>query len=334
MMKVNGDNRDNCKTCDKIICEEESYIKEAKALAEHLGVPLEYGPPGHDRTAENCRTAGHDRSEECGPPGRHRPAESGGAVLRFGRQGLCLEAGGQSLRGDFTKLLPRLRPSALGRETLVRAARFRRTGGRSETCSETGDLAASAPGKPAEGDCRRSMFPQLTAVDATAGLGEDSLLLAAAGFHVQLCEYNPVIAALLRDALRRAAEIPELEEITGRMRLTEGDSRVLLRGLEEPPDLVLLDPMFPERRKNALSKKKLQLLQRLEQPCEDESGLLRAALDAGPRKIVIKRPVRGDFLAGRRPGYSITGKLIRYDCLVLPEHERMNRGECNHVEHE
>ena len=304
MMKVNGDNRDNRKTCDKIICEEESYIKEAKALAEHLGVPLECGPPGHDRTAENCRTAEHDRSEECGPPGRHRPAESGGAVLRFGRQGLCLEAGGKSLRGDFTKLLPRLRPSALGRETLVRAARFRRTGGR------------------------------LTAVDATAGLGEDSLLLAAAGFHVQLCEYNPVIAALLRDALRRAVEIPELEEIIGRMRLTEGDSRILLRELAEPPDLILLDPMFPERRKNALSKKKLQLLQRLEQPCEDESGLLRAALDAGPRKIVIKRPVRGDFLAGRRPGYSITGKLIRYDCLVLPEHERMNRGECNHVEHE
>lgn len=334
MMKVNGDNRDNRKTCDKIICEEERYIKEAKTLAEHLCVPLEWRSPEHNQTTENFRTPGHDRSEECGTPEQHRPAENGGTVLRFGRQGLCLEVGGQSLRGDFTKLLPRLRPSALRRETLVRAARFRRTCGRYETCNETGDLDASAPGKPAEGDCGRSMFPQLTAVDATAGLGEDSLLLAAMGFHVQLCEYNPVIAALLRDALRRAAEIPELEEIAGRMRLIEGDSRTLLRELTEPPDLILLDPMFPERRKNALSKKKLQLLQRLERPCEDESGLLRAALDAGPRKIVIKRPVRGDFLAGCRPGYSITGKLIRYDCLVLPEHERMNRGECNHVEHE
>ena len=94
MMKVNGDNRDNRKTCDKIICEEERYIKEAKTLAEHLCVPLEW------------------RSPE-----RHRPAENGGTVLRFGRQGLCLEVGGQSLRGDFTKLLPRLRPSALRRET-------------------------------------------------------------------------------------------------------------------------------------------------------------------------------------------------------------------------
>ena len=43
------------------------------------------------------------------------------------------------------------------------------------------------------------------AVDATAGLGEDSLLLAAAGFEVTLCEADPVIAVLLEDALTRAA---------------------------------------------------------------------------------------------------------------------------------
>ena len=135
MMKVNGDNRDNRKTCDKIICEEERYIKEAKTLAEHLCVPLEWRSPELNRTAEEHRTAGHDRSEEYRPPGHRHPTGSDGTVLRLGRQGLCLEVGGQSLRGDFTKLLPRLRPSALRRETLVRAARFRRTCGRYETCN-------------------------------------------------------------------------------------------------------------------------------------------------------------------------------------------------------
>ena len=75
--------------------------------------------------------------------------------------------------------------------------------------------------------------------------------------------------------------------------------------------------MFPGRQKSGLVKKKAQLLQKLEKPCEDEEGLLQAAVSAGPRKIVIKRPLKGPFLAGRKPDYSITGKTIRYDCLLV-----------------
>ena len=106
---------------------------------------------------------------------------------------------------------------------------------------------------------------QLRAVDATAGFGEDSLLLAAAGYNVELYEYDPVIAALLRDALRRAAKssYDALRDAVSRMDLREGDSVSAMRamaGSNEPPDIVLLDPMFPERRKSALVKKKFQLL--------------------------------------------------------------------------
>ena len=90
-----------------------------------------------------------------------------------------------------------------------------------------------------------------TAIDATAGLGEDALLLAAAGFSVQLYEYDPVIAALLRDALRRAAELPELAEIVG----LKDDSLTALPKLTAPPDVILFDPMFLERQKSALIKK-------------------------------------------------------------------------------
>ena len=45
---------------------------------------------------------------------------------------------------------------------------------------------------------------------------------------------------------------------------------------EEIPDVILLDPMFPERRKSALIKKKFQLLQKLERPCADGEELLSA----------------------------------------------------------
>ena len=206
-----------------------------------------------------------------------------------GPQGLGLAADGMSLRGDFARLLPRLKPGRLQRELLVRASHIKEP---------------RTPGRP-------------IAVDATAGLGDDSLLLAAAGFDVLMFERNETVAALLVDALRRAAEIPELSGIVGRMHVRQEDSTQALGNLDALPDVVLLDPMFPAKRKDSAAKKKLQLLQQLEQPCEDEAALLDAAVCAHPIKIVIKRPAKGPYLAGRKPDYSLTGKAIRYDCFAF-----------------
>ncbi|MDO4384281.1 MAG: class I SAM-dependent methyltransferase, partial [Eubacteriales bacterium] len=186
---------------------------------------------------------------------------------------------------------PRLRPSNLNREFLVKAGRIKNI---------------TSP----------------VALDATAGLGEDSLLLAAAGFRVHLFEYNPIIGALLQDSMERGMENPELGEIISRMTLHIADSIQALRNPEESigcvPDLVLLDPMFPERQKSALVKKKFQLLQQLESPCMEEEELLEASLESGTGKILIKRPLKGPYLAGKKPSYSISGKAIRYDSIVIP----------------
>lgn len=210
-----------------------------------------------------------------------------GVELRRDADGLALVGEGMVLRADFSRLLPRLRSDRLSRELLVRAARVR---------------GVEAP----------------TAVDATAGLGEDSLLLAAAGFSVRLYEKDQVIAALLRDALERAAALPELADVVVRMELFEEDSVEALPHLDFSPDVVLLDPMFPERTKSAAVKKKFQLLHHLERPCENEGELLDAALAACPRKIVIKRPPKGPVLAGVKPSYQVTGKAVRYDVIVPP----------------
>ena len=210
-----------------------------------------------------------------------------GPELRRDAEGLALVGDGMVLRADFARLLPRLRPDRLGRELLVRAARLR---------------GVEAP----------------TAVDATAGLGEDSLLLAAAGFSVTMFEKDPVIAALLRDALERAANEPQLAGIVARMTLVEDDSVAGLRELDFSPDVVFLDPMFPERTKSAAVKKKFQLLHHLERPCDNEEELLDAALAAHPRKVVIKRPPKGPWLAGAKPSHALAGKAVRYDVLVPP----------------
>ena len=207
--------------------------------------------------------------------------------LRQDERGLALVGEGMELRGDFTRMLPRLRQGRLQQELLVRAARVR---------------GVEEP----------------TAVDCTAGLGEDSLLLAAAGFRVTLFERDRTIAALLADAMERAAAEPRLAEAVGRMTLVGGDSISGLAELDFAPDVVYLDPMFPARTKSAAVKKKFQLLHHLEQPCEEEEALVSAALAACPRKVVIKRPAKGPQLAGVKPSYSISGKAVRYDVLVPP----------------
>lgn len=200
-------------------------------------------------------------------------------------EGLTLVGEGLELRGDFTRMLPRLKKGRLSKELLVRAARVK---------------GVAEP----------------VAVDATAGLGDDSLLLAAAGFSVTMFERDATIAALLRDALARAAKVDELAGIVDRMHLIGGDSVRGLRELAVCPDVVFLDPMFPARRKSAAVKKKLQLIQAIERPCNNEEELVEAALSAGPRKVVIKRPVKGPHLAGVKPSYSLAGKAVRYDVLV------------------
>ena len=205
--------------------------------------------------------------------------------LRRDERGLALVGDGMELRGDFSRMLPRLKQGRLQQELLVRAAKIKGV-------------------------------EERTAVDCTAGLGEDSLLLAAAGFEVTLFERDETIAALLADALERAAADPALAAIVARMHFVPGDSVEGLAALGFAPDVVYLDPMFPARTKSAAVKKKFQLLHHLEQPCEQEEALVKAALAVHPRKVVIKRPAKGPHLAGQKPSYSIAGKSVRYDVLV------------------
>ena len=210
-----------------------------------------------------------------------------GLELIEGPDGLALTDGTMTVRGDFSRMVTRLRAGNLNREMLVKAAKTKHVG--------------SEP---------------LKAIDATAGLGDDSLLLAAAGFEITMFERNPIIAALLRDALERAARIPELADAASRMTLVEKDSERALADLGFEPAIVLLDPMFPAKHKDSAAKKKLQMLQKLESPCDDEQALIEAAFAARPRKVIVKRPIKGPHLAGRKPSYALAGKAIRFDVYV------------------
>jgi 16S rRNA (guanine1516-N2)-methyltransferase len=219
----------------------------------------------------------------CVPVLSESPCEELYLCIEGGR--LYLKKGSLAMCGDFSAEKGRLKMQRLNSELLVKAAAIKN---------------ADHP---------------LNIIDATAGMGEDSLLLAAAGHNVYMFERNPVIAALLFDALQRAALDPDLSAAAGRMKLTAGDF------ISSPkpciPDIVFLDPMFPAREKSGLIKKKFQLLKLLESPCSDEKELLDAALSCAPKKVIIKRPLKAPYLAGVKPMYDIKGSTIRYDCFYF-----------------
>ena len=203
----------------------------------------------------------------------------------FDAKGVSLCGYGLSYQGDFEQMLHRVTNGRLQHEMLVRAAKTTR------------DLPRG--------------------IDATAGMGEDAFLLAAYGYRMTLYEQNPVIALLLKDAIRRARKHKELKEIAERMQLVEGNSIEMLSKQVDNIDTIYLDPMFPARQKSGLINKKLQLIQKLEPPCAKEEDLFDAAIAASPKKIIVKRPLKSPFLANRNPNHTFEGKAIRYDCYVV-----------------
>lgn len=175
-----------------------------------------------------------------------------------------------------------------------------------------GGLAAKHPDSDAT--------PQL--IDATAGLGQDAFILAAAGWQVSLIEQSPVIHALLEDGLQRAraaASAPPhqriLQKILPRLHLCEpGNSLALLPTLPAAA-VIYLDPMFPAREKTARVKKNRYLLQHLHGDHGAGEGLLPLALSLAA-KVVVKRPRLAQPLEAMAPASSLTGKTSRFDIYV------------------
>ena len=263
--------------------------EQARELAAHLEVPFYEDAQRLSAEEKDAKEAGN-RQKQKARAVEDRGEKADPVVLVMDREGLSLCGDGMRLRGDFTGLLPRIRRENLFREPLVKAARI------------------------------KGEKKERTAVDATAGLGEDAFLLAAAGWRITMFEKDPVIAALLRDALDRAERDSALAPVVSRLSLREEDSLPYLRSIradgKERPDLILLDPMFPGRTKSGLVRKKFQLLHLLERPCGNEEELLMGAVKANPLKIVVKRPAKGPYLAGRKADYSLEGSRIRYDCYI------------------
>lgn len=165
-----------------------------------------------------------------------------------------------------------------------------------------------------------------TILDATAGMGGDSYVLASLGFVVKMIERSPIVATLLKDALQRAQALkPELDEelkqSIDNLSLIQADSTQYLLSNKPLVDVIYMDPMYPEKKKKAAAKKEMQALQHLVGPDLDSEKLLEAALKTARYRVVVKRPKGADpvfcHLNNIQPTSQISSPNTRYDIYVI-----------------
>ncbi len=213
-------------------------------------------------------------------------------ALVLDEDGLSLSANGMKMQPDWCAEIPRLKRASLKSEMIARA-------------------------------CQLGEKPTL--IDATAGLGHDSLLMAHLGANVRLIERHPILFVLLEYAKVQAERDPFLQATMQRIQLIHADSNCYLNELAQKGeylDVVYLDPMFPQRdqnqqaiKKQAQVKKQMQLLHML-LPEDGEMDLGDQLLDLAKKiakRVIVKRPRHAVYLAGQHPDHQWLGDACRFD---------------------
>jgi 16S rRNA (guanine1516-N2)-methyltransferase len=154
-------------------------------------------------------------------------------------------------------------------------------------------------------------------VDATAGLGRDSFLLASLGAQVILIERSERMHALLVQGMNRAArQGGHYREIIGRMTLLKGDAKDLIPELFS--EAILIDPMHPERKNSALVRQDLRQVREIVGSDDDAADLVRLAIKHARKRVVLKWPAKADPIEGVPTcTHKIRGKTTRYDVFMI-----------------
>lgn len=163
-------------------------------------------------------------------------------------------------------------------------------------------------------------------LDATAGLAGDAFVLATLGCPITLLERSPVLFALIENAVERASLSENFQTIINQgFQIKNCDANDYIReqlensnaASQKQPDVIYIDPMYPERKKSALVKKDMQILQRLHGQDEDPAELLNNALLYARKRVVVKRPIQAETLSDKKPNTCIKSKKTRYDIYTL-----------------
>ncbi len=152
-------------------------------------------------------------------------------------------------------------------------------------------------------------------IDATAGLGRDSFLLASLGAQVTLIERSEQMHSLLVQGMERARqEGGEFSEIMDRMTLLQGDAKDLLPGLSA--EAILIDPMHPPRTNSALVKRELRQVREIVGTDEDAAELVQCGSSTRASSGCFEMACQGGADCGhKRLLTSDLGKIHTLRCL-------------------
>ena len=153
-------------------------------------------------------------------------------------------------------------------------------------------------------------------IDATAGLGYDSFILASLGAKVTLIERSQKMHELLQNGIDEGISFGgEIEKIINRMELLFGDSKDILPKLT--PEVIMIDTMYKERKKTALVKNNMRLVREIVGPDTDYIELLEVALNCAKNRVVLKQPRYAEPIKDiKKCSHQIIGKTIRYDIFM------------------
>ena len=174
-----------------------------------------------------------------------------------------------------------------------------------------------------------------TVIDATAGFGHDSLILASTGAQVIMLEQQPLMALLLLAEQLRMNALPNWQKLMSRLQIINTDAlsyfaMLQAEAIDDPKaiDVVYLDPMFPEDSyqdsktgKGAKVGKHMQALHQLACPptLEEEMQLLQSAQAVVSQnaqtsgRVIVKRPQLAPQLARQPASESWHNEAVRFD---------------------
>lgn len=144
-------------------------------------------------------------------------------------------------------------------------------------------------------------------IDLTAGLGRDAFLLAYLGAQVLMIERNPILAALLEDALRRLKGSPIGESV--QLELSNQDSLHYI----DKASVVYLDPMHPNRTKSALVKQDLRMVKEWVGEDKDKEQLFEHAFTLAKKRVVLKWPQKAAAISSKKPSFVYNGRSTRFE---------------------
>jgi len=164
------------------------------------------------------------------------------------------------------------------------------------------ELLAKALGR---GELRKSKV-----YDLTCGMGNDLALMLSFGVK-EVCafERDPYVFLLLYDAWKRAGlcDLENVELFYGDYLRNEGN-------FPTTGDIMYFDPMFEHLgKRKSLQKKEMRIFQEVISNFDPELNLFPKFKTLSFSKLIIKRPLSGEFYLEEKPSCSFHGKSIRYD---------------------